>query len=69
MQQVLHMQRVHPIFRVILDDLVGDEERFVGVCGSKSIHSETTGKTGDRSEETLECLGQVMGDEVFVDLK
>lgn len=67
-QQVLHVKRVHAVLRIVVDDLVGDEEGLVRVVGSEAIHGETTRQTSDRAEETFERLGHVMGDEVFVDL-
>ena len=42
MQKVLHMQGVDAVLRVILDHLFGDDEWFVGVRRSQSIHRETT---------------------------
>jgi hypothetical protein len=40
----------------------------VGVGRAQAIERETTRKTGDRPEQTLKCLRQVMRDEVLVDL-
>lgn len=68
-QQVLHVQCVHTILRVVLDQLVGDEERFVRIRSPQAVERETTGQTCHRTEETLECLGHVVGDEVLVDLE
>ena len=31
MQQVLHVERVDPVFRIIMEELGGDEEGFVGI--------------------------------------
>jgi hypothetical protein len=69
MKQVLEMERVDPVFRVIVDDLVGDEEGLVRVGRAESVHRETTWKTGDRAEEAFESLGEVVRDEVFVHLR
>lgn len=32
-----HVQSVHSVLRVILDDLIGNEERFVRVRGAEAI--------------------------------
>ena len=51
-----------------MNDLVADEQRLVRVRSAKTVERETTGQTGDGTEQTLECLGHVVGDEVLVDL-
>jgi hypothetical protein len=66
--RVYSLKGVDSVLRVVHDDAVGDEERFVGVGSSKSVHGETSRKTGDGSEERLEGLGEMMGDVVLVDL-
>lgn len=68
MKQVLHVQSVDPILRVVVNDLVGDEERLVRVRSAQSVDRETTGQTGNGTEQRLEGLGQMVRDEVFVDL-
>ena len=68
MQQILHVQSIHTILRVVLDELVRYEQRLVGVGGTETVERETTGQTGDGTEQTLERLGHVVGDEVLVDL-
>ena len=68
MEQVLHVQSVDTVLRVVPDDLVTDEERLVGIGGTEAIQGETTGQTSDRTEQRLERLGHVVRDEVFVDL-
>ena len=50
MQQVLHVQRVDAILRIVLDKLVADEQRLVCVRRPETIERETTGQTGDGSE-------------------
>ena len=47
MQQILHVQSIYTILRVVLDELVRDEQRLVGVGSTKTVERETTGKTGD----------------------
>ena len=51
MKQVLQVKRVDPILRVVVDDLVGDEEGFMAVGRTKAVHGETTRKAGDGPEE------------------
>jgi hypothetical protein len=51
MKQILQVKRVDPILRVVVDDLVGDEEGFMGVGRTKAVHGETAGKACDGSEE------------------
>ena len=67
-QQVLHVQCVDAVLRVVLDDLVADEQRLVRVRGTKTVERETTGQTGDGTEETFERFGHVVGNEVLIDL-
>lgn len=47
MEQVLHMESVDAVLRVVVDDSLGDEEWFVGVGSSESVHGETTGQASD----------------------
>ena len=47
MEQVLHVQSVDTILRVVPDDLVTDEERLVRIGGTEAIQGETTGQTSD----------------------
>ena len=68
MQQVLHMQRVNTILRVVLDELVGDEQGLVGIRRSQAVERETTGKTSNGTEQRLESLRQMVRNEVLVDL-
>ena len=68
MQEILHVQRIDTVLGVVLDNLVADEERLVRIRGAETVERETTGQTGDGTEQTLESLGHVMRDEVFVDL-
>ena len=46
-QQILHVQRVDAVLGIVLDDLVRDEERLVGIRSAKSVHGETTGQASD----------------------
>lgn len=68
-QQVFEMERVDSVLRVLVNDLIRDEERLVRVRSAQSVDGETTGKTGDRIEERLERFRQVMRDEILVDLE
>ena len=69
MQQILHMQGIDAILRVVLDELVRDEQGLVCIGGSQAIEGETTRQTGDGTEKTLECFSHVMRDKVFVHLR
>ncbi len=57
---------------VLLDDFgLGDEGDPVVIAllpGFEAVHGETTGKTGHTTKDGLEGLGQMMGDEILVDL-
>lgn len=66
MQQILLVQGVDSVLGIVADDLVRDEEGFVGVGRSEAVHRETTGKTSNGPEETFEGFGEMMGDKVFV---
>ena len=46
-EQVLHVQSVDTVLRVVPNDLVTNEERLVGVGGTEAIQGETTGQTSD----------------------
>jgi hypothetical protein len=63
------VQGVDVNFGVFIDDPGGDDDRSALVSCSNSVNTETTGETGDGSEETLKRLGQVMRDVVFVYLE
>lgn len=67
-EQILLVQRIDIGLRVLLDDTVGDDDGPSLVGSADTIQRETTGQTRHRAEQTLESLGQVMGDVVFVDL-
>lgn len=67
-EEVLEMQRVDPILRIVLDDTMRDKQRLVRVWRTESVHGETTGQTSDGTEETFKRFGEVMRDEIFVDL-
>ena len=56
MQQILHMQRVDAVLRVVVNELVGDEQRLVRVGCAQTVEGETTGETGDRTEKGLKAL-------------
>jgi hypothetical protein len=68
MEQVLHMERVDTVLRVVVDNGLGDKEWLVGVGSAESVHGETTRQASDRAEQAFECFGEVVGDVVFVDL-
>lgn len=68
MQQILHMQCVDPVLRIVVYELVRDEQRLVRVRCPQAVERETTRQTGDGTKERLERLGHVMRDEIFVDL-
>ena len=63
------MQGVDAVFRVVLDELVRNEQGLVRVGGSQAIEGETTRQTGDETEKTLECFSHMMRDKVFIHLK
>ena len=67
-EKVLHMQCVDTVLLVVLDDLVADEEWLVGVRGAQTVKRETTRQTSDGTEQRLERLSHMVGDEVLVDL-
>lgn len=68
MQEVLHVQGVDAVLRVVFDDLIRNEEWLVRVVGAETVHGETTGQASNGAEETFECFGHVVRDEVFVNL-
>lgn len=68
MQKVLHVQSVHSVLLVLLDDLVRDEKRLMCIGRSEPVNGETSRQTRDRSKERLERLGQMVRDEVLIDL-
>ena len=68
MQQILHMQRVDAILRIILDYLVRDQQRLVRIGRPEAVQRETTGKTSNRAEKTLKRLCHVMRNEVLINL-
>ena len=47
MEQVLHMESVDAVLRVVIDDRLGDEEWLMGVRSAESVHSEATGQASD----------------------
>ena len=50
MQKVLHVQRIDAIFRIVVDELVGDEEWLVRIRGAETIEGEATGQASDGTE-------------------
>lgn len=46
-QQVLHMERIDSVFRIVVKKLIGDEEGFMGVWSAQAVEGETTGKTSN----------------------
>lgn len=69
MEQILHVQSIHAIFRIVLDQLVRNQQGLVRIRGTETIKRETTGQTSDGAEKTFERLRHVMGNEVLVDLQ
>jgi len=67
-EKILLVERVDIGLGVFFDNAVGDDDGSTFVCGSDTIESETARKTGDRSKERLESLGQMVGDVVLVHL-
>ena len=67
-EQILLVQGVDIGFSVFFDDTVGDDDWATLVGCTNPVHGETSRKTGDGAEETLESLGQVVGDVVLVNL-
>ena len=67
-EQILLVKSVDVGFSVLVDDTVRDDDGSTLVCGTDPIQRETTRKTGDRTEQTLESLRQVVRDIVFVHL-
>lgn len=67
-KQVLLVQGVHHVFRVVFDNVRVGQDRHPVVLttlGSfDAVHRETTGQTGDTSEDGLERFGLVVRDEV-----
>ena len=71
-EQVLLMKSVDFALTVLAHDVrmhdqwhpivVGDLSRF------EPVHGETSGETGHTTKDRLESLGEMMGDEVLVDL-
>ena len=59
-QQVLLVQRIDVGLRILLYDAVGDDDGSTLIGGTNAVHGETSRKTGDRTEQTLERLGQVV---------
>ena len=68
MQEVLHVQRIDAVLRVIRDHLVRNQQRLVGIGGTETEKGETTRQTSDGTKERLERLGHVVGDKVLIDL-
>jgi hypothetical protein len=53
---------------VILDDTIRDNERLALIHSSKTVHCETSRQTSNTTEERFESLGEMMRDEVLVNL-
>lgn len=63
------MQRVDSVFRIIVDNLIGDKKWFMCVRSAEAVKGETTRKTGNRTKQTFEGLSHMMGKEVLVYLR
>jgi hypothetical protein len=59
-QEVLEVERVDPVLGIIVNDLVGNEQRFVRVGCAEAVHGETAGQTSNGPEQTLKRLGEVV---------
>ena len=53
MQKVLQMQCVDTILRVIVDKLVGDKQRVMGIRNPKAAKGEATRQTSDGSKKQV----------------
>lgn len=71
-KQVLLVQRVHDVLRVVLDDIRVGQDRHPVVLGAlgrfDAVHAEASGQARDTAEDGLERLGEVVRDEVLEDL-
>lgn len=69
-EQVLRVQRVDNVFRVVFNDIrVGknwDPVVLATLGGLDAVHAETTGQTGHTTEDRLKSLSQVMRNKVPV---
>jgi hypothetical protein len=70
-EEVLLVQRVDDVLRVVLDDVgIGEDGDPVAIAALRSldaVHWETTGKTGDTAEHRLESLSEMVRDVVLED--
>lgn len=62
------MKRVDEGLGVVVDDALRDDDRSSLVCGSDSVDGKAAGEAGDGAEEGFEGFGEVVGDEVLVNL-
>jgi hypothetical protein len=67
-EQVLLVQRIDVAFCVIVNDTVGDDNRPTLVSCTDPVQGEAARKTADGAEQTLEGLGQMVREIVFIDL-
>jgi hypothetical protein len=67
-EQVLLVKRVNIGLSVLVDDTVGDEDRTALVSGTNTIEGEASRETGHGTEQTLESLGEMVGNVVLVNL-
>ncbi|KAI3482061.1 hypothetical protein L1887_55325 [Cichorium endivia] len=58
MQQILLVQRVHAVLRVVVDDAVRDEQRSALVRAADAVERETTGQTRHAAKQRFERLGE-----------
>lgn len=72
MQQILLVQRVDFIVRVLLDETRVDDVWFAFVSAAferfDAVEGETTRQTGDCAKQTFKGLGESMTDIIFIDL-
>jgi hypothetical protein len=68
MQQVLEVQSVDTLLPIQRRHSGVNKHRLHLLWIVEPVYAETTWQTSDTVEETLECFGKVMGDEILVDL-
>ena len=67
-EQILLVKRVDIGLSVLVNDTVGDEDRTALVSGTNTVEGEASGETGHGTEQTLESLGEMVGNVVLVNL-
>ena len=59
-KQILLVKGVDINLGVLINDSGGDDDGTALVGGSNPVDTETSRQTGNGSEKTFECLGQVV---------